>query len=178
MSDESKNKETSDPVNSGVAEVSKKRKKRKFTEADFWCTDKERFQLELEFVQCLACPQYIHWLAQNQWFEDPAFLKYLKYLRYWKRPKYAKYIVYPHTFYFLDMIQNKDFQKAMARDAVKETVHAQQFFFWQHYRQNRMKDDEKESDKEEALMISKDKDGGKAGGGEGMPVETSAKMDG
>lgn len=33
---------------------------RKFSEADFGCTDKERFQLELEFVQCLSSPQYIH----------------------------------------------------------------------------------------------------------------------
>lgn len=33
-------------------------------------------------------------LAQNRYFEDPAFVNYLHYLLYWKQPKYAKYIVY------------------------------------------------------------------------------------
>lgn len=32
-------------------------------------------------------------LAQNEYFEDPAFLGYLKYLQYWKKPEYVKYIM-------------------------------------------------------------------------------------
>lgn len=111
-----------------------------YTEEGVGCSSRERFVLELEFVQCLASPQYIYWLAQNQWFEDPDFIRYLKYLCYWKRPEYAKYLVYPHCLFFLDMLQSRDFRKAMARDDIKEMVHRQQFYFWQFYRENCVKE--------------------------------------
>jgi hypothetical protein len=32
-------------------------------------------------------------LAQNRYFEDPAFLEYLRYLQYWQQPQYAQYIM-------------------------------------------------------------------------------------
>ncbi|XP_028643098.1 mediator of RNA polymerase II transcription subunit 31 isoform X3 [Grammomys surdaster] len=51
-----------------------------------------RFQLELEFVQCLANPNYLNFLAQRGYFKDKAFVNYLKYLLYWKEPEYAKYL--------------------------------------------------------------------------------------
>nr|CAB3495235.1 unnamed protein product [Digitaria exilis] len=61
------------------------------------CNDSDngakRFELELEFVQCLANPTYIHYLAQNRYFEDEAFIGYLKYLKYWQRQEYIKYIM-------------------------------------------------------------------------------------
>lgn len=53
-------------------------------------------------------------LAQNRFFEDPAFVKYLQYLQYWKRPEYAKFIVYPHCLHFLDLLQDEQFRKAVA----------------------------------------------------------------
>lgn len=56
--------------------------------------NQRRFQMELEFVQCLANPQYLQFLAQQRIFKDPAFINYLSYLTYWQQPKYAKYIVY------------------------------------------------------------------------------------
>jgi len=37
---------------------------------------------------CITCTG----LAQNRYFEDPAFVKYLEYLCYWKDPQYAKYL--------------------------------------------------------------------------------------
>ncbi|CAG8724721.1 9934_t:CDS:2 [Cetraspora pellucida] len=37
----------------------------------------KRFQIELEFVQCLANPWYLNNLAQRGFFQDPAFLNYL-----------------------------------------------------------------------------------------------------
>ncbi|KAF8097852.1 hypothetical protein N665_0280s0051 [Sinapis alba] len=55
---------------------------------------RQRFLLEVEFVQCLANPTYIHYLAQNRYFEDEAFIGYLKYLQYWQRPEYIKFIMY------------------------------------------------------------------------------------
>lgn len=77
---------------------------------------KARFQVELEFVQCLANPNYLHCkysdirvdcdvlkltvslilvLAQRGFFKDSAFINYLKYLLYWKEPEYAKFLKYP-----------------------------------------------------------------------------------
>ncbi|KAG8487915.1 hypothetical protein CXB51_018215 [Gossypium anomalum] len=100
---------------------------------------RQRFLLELEFVQCLANPTYIHYLAQNRYFEDEAFIGYLKYLQYWQRPEYIKFIMYPHCLYFLELLQNANFRNAMAHPANKEVAHRQQFFFWKNYRNNRLK---------------------------------------
>ncbi|KAK4758067.1 hypothetical protein SAY87_019368 [Trapa incisa] len=100
---------------------------------------RQRFLLELEFVQCLANPTYIHYLAQNRYFEDEAFIGYLKYLQYWQRPEYIKFIMYPHCLFFLELLQNANFRAAMAHPGNKELAHRQQFFFWKNYRNNRLK---------------------------------------
>ncbi|KAL9261290.1 Mediator of RNA polymerase II transcription subunit 31-like protein [Drosera capensis] len=100
---------------------------------------RQRFVLELEFVQCLANPTYIHYLAQNRYFEDEAFIGYLKYLQYWQRPEYVKFIMYPHCLYFLELLQNSSFRAAMAHPGNKELAHRQQFYFWKSYRNNRLK---------------------------------------
>ncbi|OVA19810.1 Mediator complex [Macleaya cordata] len=100
---------------------------------------RQRFLLELEFVQCLANPTYIHYLAQNRYFEDEAFIGYLKYLQYWQRPEYIKFIMYPHCLYFLELLQNANFRNAMAHPGSKELAHRQQFFFWKNFRNNRLK---------------------------------------
>ncbi|KAK8961758.1 Mediator of RNA polymerase II transcription subunit 31 [Platanthera guangdongensis] len=100
---------------------------------------RQRFLLELEFVQCLANPTYIHYLAQNRYFEDEAFIGYLKYLQYWHRPEYIKFIMFPHCLFFLELLQNANFRNAMAHPASKELAHRQQYFFWKNYRNNRLK---------------------------------------
>eukprot|EP00850_Spirogloea_muscicola_P009631 SM000054S18117 [mRNA] locus=s54:516775:518147:- [translate_table: standard] len=98
-----------------------------------------RLLLELEFVQCLANPSYIHYLAQNRYFDDPAFVAYLKYLQYWRRPQYTAFIVYPHCLYFLELLQSSHFRSVMAHPHSKELAHRQQYFYWQHFRNNRLK---------------------------------------
>lgn len=100
---------------------------------------RQRFLLELEFVQCLANPTYIHYLAQNRYFEDEAFIGYLKYLQYWQQPEYIKFIMYPHCLFFLELLQNANFRNAMAHPGSKEVAHRQQFYFWKNYRNNRLK---------------------------------------
>lgn len=83
--------------------------------------EKDRFIIELEFVQCLANPEYLHCesgslgkeetaarcmlrreclsdcflagLAQNKYLENAAFLEFLRYLKYWKRKEYSRYIL-------------------------------------------------------------------------------------
>uniref|UniRef100_A0A3Q1GSC4 Mediator of RNA polymerase II transcription subunit 31 n=1 Tax=Acanthochromis polyacanthus TaxID=80966 RepID=A0A3Q1GSC4_9TELE len=51
---------------------------------------RNRFQSELEFVQCLANPNYLNFLAQRGFLRERPFINYLKYLLYWKEPEYAK----------------------------------------------------------------------------------------
>lgn len=53
---------------------------------------KTRFELELEFVQCLADAGYLNFLAQRGHLDEPSFLRFLKYLKYWQKPPYCSYI--------------------------------------------------------------------------------------
>ncbi|KAI9989727.1 hypothetical protein PInf_020013 [Phytophthora infestans] len=92
-----------------------------------------RFQMELEFIQCLASPAYLNFLAINRYFENPAFMNYLQYLKYWKQPQYAKYIVYPHCLAFLDMLDDERFRQMIAREDFMTLVHGQQFYHWQTF---------------------------------------------
>ncbi len=64
-------------------------------ETDDELKERLRFEVELEFVQCLSNPRYLNYLAQRLTLEEPSFLAYLEYLRYWKQPQYAKFIQYP-----------------------------------------------------------------------------------
>jgi SOH1 len=54
--------------------------------------NRARFELELEFVQSLANPFYLHSLAQQNILEQPTFINYLKYLLYFKEKDYARFI--------------------------------------------------------------------------------------
>lgn len=96
--------------------------------------------MELEFIQCLSNPHYLNWLAQNRTLEEPAFVNYLKYLEYWRKPEYSCYILYPHCLHLLELLQHKEFRETITQGGFKEEVHTQQFYFWQHYRANRIKE--------------------------------------
>lgn len=54
--------------------------------------NKARFELELEFVQSLANPFYLHQLAQQNILDSPPFVKFLSYLQYWREREYARFI--------------------------------------------------------------------------------------
>lgn len=73
--------------------------------------DKERFLMDMEFIQGLSNPEYLRCtdkiflipqklifsrlvLAQhpNKYLEQPEFISYLKYLLYWKKPEYSKFL--------------------------------------------------------------------------------------
>lgn len=56
--------------------------------------NRARFELELEFVQALANPFYLHSLAQQNILEQPAFVNFLRYLLYFKEKDYARFIQY------------------------------------------------------------------------------------
>ncbi|KAF0710157.1 Aste57867_5608 [Aphanomyces stellatus] len=118
-------------------------------------TDDIRFQMELEFIQCLASPSYLNRmtmlvhmyfmrllnvdLAINKYFDNPAFLNYLKYLKYWKKPEYSRYINYPHALTFLDLLDDEKFRQMIAHDNFRDLVHQQQGLHWMHAAKNRVK---------------------------------------
>ncbi|KAI1315076.1 hypothetical protein EDD11_001318 [Mortierella claussenii] len=94
----------------------------------------KRFQIELEFVQCLANPWYLHHLAQQQYFNQDAFVRYLDYLQYFRKPEYAKYIIYPHCLHFLTLLQHKSFRDHLAKQDTATFVHERQYYHWQYLR--------------------------------------------
>lgn len=99
---------------------------------------KNRFELELEFIQSLASPRYLHHLANQNYLRDEKFLQFLQYLKYWKQPEYANYITYPHCFFFLDLLcDSETFRNELVNMEFQNFVHQQQFFNWQ-YRSRRL----------------------------------------
>ncbi|KND00401.1 mediator complex subunit SOH1 [Spizellomyces punctatus DAOM BR117] len=115
-----------------------------------------RFLLELEFVQCLANPQYLQFLAHQQYFNDPAFLNYLAYLRYWQQPQYAKYIVYPYCLHILDLLQHAAFRSACSSSEFVKSIHDKEFWHWKTYRKNRMLEEHRALEIPVDLMDSRD----------------------
>ncbi|TPX77097.1 hypothetical protein CcCBS67573_g01598 [Chytriomyces confervae] len=75
-------------------------------------------------------------LAQQQYFNDPAFINYLKYLLYWRRPEYAKLIVYPYCLEMLEHLQHESFRNAIALEHTVQLIHQKEFFHWTHWRKN------------------------------------------
>jgi len=99
-----------------------------------------RFALELEFVQSLASPAYLHYLASMSNDEgqslllDPRFKEFLAYLqRTWSDPEYSRFITYPHSLYFLDLLINNDAVcRELAQVSFRNFCHQQQYYAWQN----------------------------------------------
>eukprot|EP00118_Oscarella_pearsei_P028336 m.1910 g.1910 ORF g.1910 m.1910 type:complete len:159 (+) comp8039_c0_seq1:19-495(+) len=104
---------------------------------------KERFEVELEFVQCLANPFYLNFLAQHGYFKEKAFVNYLKYLQYWKQPEYAKYIRYPHCLHFLDLLQHEAFRKELVNMGCAKFIDDQILLQWQYNAHKKMESQHK-----------------------------------
>ena len=78
-------------------------------------TQKElyRFIQDLEFVQCLANPNYLAYLSMNNYFKQKEFINYIEYLQYFKQGKYLKYITYSRSIIFLDLLRYEFFRQAL-----------------------------------------------------------------
>ena len=86
---------------------------------DYEEKERLRFQIELEFVQCLANPNYLNFLAQRGYFKEKCFVNYLKYLHgYWTQPAYVKFLKYPLCLHFLELLQHEDFRKEIVNAQV------------------------------------------------------------
>ncbi|UJR23722.1 hypothetical protein I4U23_026702 [Adineta vaga] len=92
---------------------------------------RQRFLLDLEFVQTLANPQYLNFLAQRNYFKNPAFINYLKYLLYFKEDNYIKYVRYPQALYFLDLLQREQFRQELVNATYCRYIEDQQLLAWQ-----------------------------------------------
>ena len=112
---------------------------------------KLRFQVELEFVQCLANPNYLHFLAQRGYMKDPCFINYLSYLQYWKEPNYVSFIKYPICLYFLELLQHETFRKEIVSGQCVRFLDDQVILHWQHYTRRRAKLFETASNNQQAV---------------------------
>uniref|UniRef100_A0A3B3I7F8 Mediator of RNA polymerase II transcription subunit 31 n=1 Tax=Oryzias latipes TaxID=8090 RepID=A0A3B3I7F8_ORYLA len=98
---------------------------------------RHRFQAELEFVQCLANPYYLNFLAQRGFLKERPFINYLKYLLYWKEPEYSKFLKYPHCLHMLELLQYEHFRKEQVNAQCAKFIDEQQLLHWQHYSRKR-----------------------------------------
>ncbi|KAF2668354.1 SOH1-domain-containing protein [Microthyrium microscopicum] len=81
-----------------------------------------RFELELEFVQCLGNGWYLNHLAGQKLLEKPDFVRYIDYLQYWKQPEYACYLSYPGpSLKALELLQQEKFRQDILKPDVLES---------------------------------------------------------
>jgi mediator of RNA polymerase II transcription subunit 31 len=91
----------------------------------------ERFYIELEFLQNMANPHYLHYLSRNGYFDDPQFMSFLVYMQYWKAPEYKKCIMFPQSLLFLDeILANAQFRKELSVPMFINYIETQQLAFW------------------------------------------------
>ncbi|KAH8107820.1 SOH1-domain-containing protein [Cristinia sonorae] len=93
-------------------------------------SNRARFELELEFVQSLANPYYLHSLAQQGILNQPTFINFLKYLLYWKEKDYARFILYPHALHHLELLQHAQFRADIGKDEWREYLNQKQYDHW------------------------------------------------
>nr|ACM08695.1 Mediator of RNA polymerase II transcription subunit 31 [Salmo salar] len=71
---------------------------------------RNRFQSELEFIQCLANPNYLNFLAQRGYLREKPFVNYLQY---------------------------EHFRKELVNAQCAKFIDEQQLLHWQHYSRKR-----------------------------------------
>jgi mediator of RNA polymerase II transcription subunit 31 len=120
-----------------------------------------RFELELEFLQALASPAYLHFLATSRdteetieattttsgsrqtagsssssstYLQNAQFQQFLMYLRgTYSQPPYVRFLQYPHALYFLNvLIEQPNVIKEWTLPEFRNFCHQQQFLAWQH----------------------------------------------
>lgn len=111
------------------------------TDSSSPATVSARFTMELEFVLCLAVPNYLLHLAHNfphllvppdtQSLSADApdsdaarFARYLKYLYdYWRKPQYAQFLTHPGTVLRnLELLQQEQFKKDLVNPEKRHHV--------------------------------------------------------
>ncbi|KAJ3425968.1 mediator of RNA polymerase ii transcription subunit 31 [Anaeramoeba flamelloides] len=106
-----------------------------------------RFIAELEFIQALANPSYLNYLAQSKYFSKKEFVNFLEYLTYWKKPQYSKFILYPESLYILDLLLKKEFRDRLDGSETTDKIHQQQFYHWRFFKANEIQRTEEKKKK-------------------------------
>uniref|UniRef100_A0A8C6QV37 Mediator of RNA polymerase II transcription subunit 31 n=1 Tax=Nannospalax galili TaxID=1026970 RepID=A0A8C6QV37_NANGA len=91
-----------------------------------------RFQLELEFVQCLTNPNHLNFPAQRGYFKDKAFVNYLKCLL-------CQVSKVPRCLRMLELLQYEHFGKELVNVQCAKFIDEQQILHWQHYSAKRVR---------------------------------------
>ncbi|KAG2356362.1 SOH1-domain-containing protein [Suillus spraguei] len=105
------------------------------TTEDPRATNRDKFELELEFVQSLANPYYLHSLAQQNILDQPAFINYLQYLTYWKEKDYARFIQFlPTRTAPSRLAPARQFRSEMKKDEWRDILNQKQYDHWRTWR--------------------------------------------
>ena len=116
-------------------------------------------------MRAQANPEYLHFLAQNLFFDDPEFKRYLVYLQYFRELPYCLFITFPHCLRMLELlVQDDGFCDALKRADFKDHVFQQQYNHWR-YRNTLLGDVEH--------LAAAEREGG-AGGETAEPAEASS----
>ena len=99
--------------------------------------NKKRFEYELDFLQSLANPYYIKYLAQNKYFRNKSMIHFLEYLQYWKQTPYIKYIKYPACLFYLEKLQHEEFRKLCEIPSQMDQIIIQHECHFKYYKINR-----------------------------------------
>lgn len=90
-----------------------------------------KFEKELEFVQLLSNPRYLHFLSKKNYFKNPQFREYLKYLEYWRDEPYSNLLIYPQALVILEAInKDEEFVQKLDDEKIIEYIEEQLTGFW------------------------------------------------
>lgn len=103
--------------------------------------DRDTITRDVEFVQMLANPAYLSFLAQNGYLDNEEFIKYLFRLRYLKKPPFVFMINFPNSLVFLDLLlsgkdekgnikMEREFKMELKRGEFIDYIHKQQYYQW------------------------------------------------
>ncbi|KAA8912716.1 SOH1-domain-containing protein [Sphaerosporella brunnea] len=82
-----------------------------------------RLEIELEFVQCLANPFYLNYLAHTKVLDDERFIRYIEYLEYFRQPEYAKLLTYPvYSLRALTLLKQPRFRMDIANPGLAQEM--------------------------------------------------------
>ena len=93
--------------------------------------------MELEFVQCLANPQYLHFLGQRGYLKNEDMVNYIGYLNYWRKYEYARHLRFPQCLVVLDLLKSSKFREAICNQTCARFIEDQILLHWQFYNRKR-----------------------------------------
>ncbi|KAL7716485.1 Mediator of RNA polymerase II transcription subunit 31 [Entamoeba marina] len=120
-------------------------------------SNKARFEIELDFVQSLANPFYIKYLAQHHYFQKKSFVNFLSYLQYWKETDYIQFIQYPVCLYYLEMLQTYQFRKACENPEIMNEIIEQHHCHFSYYKTLRTPVVPKSNEEQKPMEIEENK---------------------